>query len=98
MLLKVVNQLDPLVLSEETVHRDFHLAHVIRGLQERNVVNRFPEAVVHLESSPIRGEAWREVEFVYLQPQTQQRFHDKPVRPASRPRVPRPSATTCVRR
>ncbi len=50
MLLKVINQLNPLIVAGEAVHRDLHVANVIRGLQDRNVVNGFPEAVVHLKS------------------------------------------------
>jgi hypothetical protein len=79
MVLAIVNQ----------ENRVFGLPHTIDGdhdvalrLQDNDVIDGFPIPVVDLVLLPIAGEARRKAQFVYLQPEPEERFRDEPVRPS----------------
>ena len=72
MFLMVVNKRDGLVGFINAIHAHAHITIPGRRLQDRDVVDSLPIAVMHLEPLPIRREAGRETQFVYFKSEPQE--------------------------
>ena len=98
VFLTVVDKRDRLVVLLDAINCHTHLAVPGPRMQHGDMVESFPEPVMNLERLPVRGEARHNAQFVYFKPQPQERFHNKPIHPARRARVPGPSTAPGVRR
>jgi hypothetical protein len=82
VFLVVVNQVNNFVVLLETINGYAGLAGSCFGPLNRDVVDRFPITVVHLERLPMRRKARYKPQFIHFEPQPEKGFHDQPVHPA----------------
>ena len=94
----VIHQRDGLIGLFDAIDGDTHFPFPGGGLHHCNVVDRLPVAVVHLKALPVRGKTGRKPQFIDFKTQPQKRFHDQPVHPGGRSRVPGPAAAAGMRR
>jgi len=72
VFLMVVRERDALIVLLNAIHRHAHLAIPGRRLQDRDVVDGLPIAVVDLEPLPLRRQARRETQFVHFKSEPQE--------------------------
>jgi len=85
MVLPIVDELDDRVARIDAVHVHVLAAASVERLRDRDVVDRFPVAVMQIERRPVDRQARCYPQLVSFDPQTQQGFHEQPVHPSSGP-------------
>jgi hypothetical protein len=72
VFLMVVNKRDGLIVLVDAIHAHAHLTIRGRRLQDIDVVDRLPIAVVHLEALPVRREARHKTQFIHFKSEPQE--------------------------
>jgi hypothetical protein len=72
VFLMVVSEKDALILLLNAIHGHAHVAIPGRRLQDRDVVDRLPIAVVHREPLPIRRQARCKTQFIRFTSEAQE--------------------------